>query len=41
MRGSGCSGGSYFYFDEPQVYDGYDVVEAVAAQPWVQDHGSA
>ena len=38
MRGSGCSGGSYSYFDEPQVYDGYDVIEAVAAQPWVQDH---
>ena len=38
MRGSGCSGGSYSFFDEPQVYDGYDVIEAVAAQPWVQDH---
>ena len=38
MRGSGCSGGSYNYFDDPQVYDGYDVIEAIAAQPWVQDH---
>ena len=35
MRGSGCSGGSFFYFDEPQRHDGYDVIEAVAAQPWV------
>ena len=38
MRGSGCSGGSYSFFDEPQVYDGYDVIEAVATQPWVQEH---
>lgn len=38
MRGSGCSGGSFYYFDEPQLYDGYDVIETVAAQPWVQDH---
>jgi predicted acyl esterase len=38
IRGSGCSGGSFYYFDEPQLYDGYDVIEAVAAQPWVAGH---
>lgn len=38
MRGSGCSGGSYQFFEEPQLIDGYDVIEAVAAQPWVANH---
>ncbi len=38
MRGTGCSGGSFFYFETLQALDGYDIVEAVAAQPWVQ-HG--
>lgn len=36
MRGTGCSGGSYRFFEEVQSLDGYDVIEAVAAQPWVQ-----
>jgi predicted acyl esterase len=36
MRGTGCSGGAYSYFDRLQALDGYDVVEAVAAQPWVR-----
>src|SRR6185369_1019138 len=35
MRGSGCSGGVIGLFDLPATADGYDVVEAVAAQPWV------
>ena len=35
MRGTGCSGGSFSYFEPLQSLDGYDVVEAVAAQPWV------
>jgi hypothetical protein len=35
MRGSGCSGGVFDLFDLPTTADGYDVVEAVAAQPWV------
>ena len=35
MRGTGCSGGSYRFFETVQSIDGYDVVEAVAAQPWV------
>ena len=35
MRGTGCSGGSFRYFEYMQSTDGYDAVEAVAAQPWV------
>ena len=36
MRGSGCSGGSFDYFEPIQATDGYDVIEAIAAQPWVR-----
>jgi predicted acyl esterase len=36
MRGTGCSGGSFRYFEYSQSLDGYDLVEAIAAQPWVQ-----
>lgn len=39
MRGSGCSGGTYGVFDTNNALDGYDVVEAVSAQPWVAGHG--
>ena len=35
MRGTGCSGGSYDFFEPLQSLDGYDVVETVARQPWV------
>ena len=35
MRGTGCSGGSFDYFEYTQSLDGYDVVETVAAQPLV------
>ena len=38
MRGTGCSGGAYDYFERLQVLDGYDIVEIVAAQPWVHAH---
>jgi predicted acyl esterase len=38
MRGTGCSGGAYDYFEPLQSLDGYDVIEIVAAQPWVQSH---
>jgi hypothetical protein len=38
MRGTGCSGGAYDYFEELQLLDGYDVIETVAAQSWVQHH---
>ncbi len=36
MRGTGCSGGAYDFFEELQTLDGYDVIETVAAQPWVR-----
>jgi predicted acyl esterase len=35
IRGTGCSGGAFSFFEPLQGLDGYDVVEAVAAQPWV------
>jgi len=35
MRGTGCSGGAYDYFETLQVLDGYDIIETVAAQSWV------
>ena len=35
MRGTGCSGGSFDFFEPLQNLDGYDVVETVARQPWV------
>ncbi len=38
MRGTGCSGGAYDYFETLQLLDGYDVIETVAAQPWVKHH---
>lgn len=34
MRGSGCSGGSFNFFETLQSLDGYDAIETVAAQPW-------
>lgn len=34
MRGTGCSGGSFLFFEPAQWTDGYDAIEAVAAQPW-------
>lgn len=39
MRGTGCSGGAWEYFETLQALDGYDAIEVVAAQPWVQ-HGT-
>ncbi|MGZ4185766.1 MAG: CocE/NonD family hydrolase [Solirubrobacteraceae bacterium] len=38
MRGTGCSGGAFNYFDTLQNLDGYDIVETVAHQPWVLHH---
>ncbi|MGC1799162.1 MAG: CocE/NonD family hydrolase [Solirubrobacterales bacterium] len=35
MRGTGCSGGAFDFFEKLQSLDGYDVVETVARQPWV------
>lgn len=36
MRGSGCSGGAFDLFGWPTTYDGYDAIETVAQQDWVQ-----
>jgi predicted acyl esterase len=38
MRGTGCSGGSFDFFEPLQNLDGYDVIETVARQPWVLHH---
>ncbi len=38
MRGTGCSGGAFDYFEPLQNLDGYDVIETIAHQPWVRDH---
>jgi predicted acyl esterase len=38
MRGTGCSGGAFDFFEPLQSLDGYDVVETVARQPWVAHH---
>lgn len=35
MRGTGCSGGVFDFFNRAQHADGYDIVETVARQPWV------
>jgi len=35
MRGTGCSGGAFDYFEPLQSLDGYDIVETTARQPWV------
>lgn len=36
MRGTGCSGGAYDFFETMQVLDGYDAIEIIAAQDWVK-----
>ncbi|HLY82199.1 MAG TPA: CocE/NonD family hydrolase, partial [Acidimicrobiales bacterium] len=38
MRGTGCSGGAFDFFEPNQNLDGYDVIETIAHQPWVLDH---
>ena len=38
MRGTGCSGGAYDFFEPLQNLDGYDVIETIAHQPWVLGH---
>jgi predicted acyl esterase len=35
MRGTGCSGGAFDFFEQLQNLDGYDVIETIAKQPWV------
>lgn len=39
IRGTGCSGGSFRYFEYSQSLDGYDAIETIAAQPWVDGVG--
>ncbi len=38
MRGTGCSGGAFDFFEPLQNLDGYDIIETVARQPWVAHH---
>jgi len=38
IRGTGCSGGAFQFFETLQSTDGYDVVEIVAAQSWAKNH---
>jgi predicted acyl esterase len=38
MRGTGCSGGAFQFFEPLQSTDGYDAIETIAAQPWVLGH---
>ena len=38
MRGTGCSGGAYDFFEPLQNLDAYDVIETIAHQSWVLDH---
>jgi len=38
MRGTGCSGGAFSFFEPLQSLDGYDVIETVAHQSWVLHH---
>jgi uncharacterized protein len=38
MRGTGCSGGAFDFFEPLQGLDGYDVVETISRQPWALNH---
>jgi predicted acyl esterase len=38
MRGTGCSGGAFDFFEPNQNLDGYDVIETIAKQSWVLNH---
>ena len=38
MRGTGCSGGAFNYFEPLQNLDAYDVIQTIAHQPWVLHH---
>jgi predicted acyl esterase len=38
MRGTGCSGGAYDFFEPLQNLDGYDVIQTIAHQKWVLHH---
>jgi uncharacterized protein len=36
MRGTGCSGGAFDFFEPLQSLDGYDIIETIARQPWAK-----
>jgi uncharacterized protein len=38
MRGTGCSGGAFDFFEPLQSLDGYDVVETIGRQSWALHH---
>lgn len=38
IRGTGCSGGAFDFYETLQSTDGYDAIETIAAQPWVKGH---
>jgi predicted acyl esterase len=38
MRGTGCSGGAFDYFEALQNLDAYDVIQTIGHQPWVLHH---
>ena len=38
MRGTGCSGGAFDYFEPLQSLDAYDVIQTIAHQSWVLHH---
>jgi len=38
MRGTGCSGGAFDFFEPLQSLDGYDAIETIARQDWVRGH---
>jgi predicted acyl esterase len=38
MRGTGCSGGAFNFFEPLQNLDAYDVIETIAHQSWVLGH---
>jgi predicted acyl esterase len=38
IRGTGCSGGAFNYFEPLQNLDAYDVIETISHQPWVLHH---
>jgi hypothetical protein len=38
IRGTGCSGGAFQFFEPLQGTDGYDAIEVIGSQPWVS-HG--
>jgi predicted acyl esterase len=38
MRGTGCSGGAFDYFEPLENLDAYDVIQTIARQPWVLHH---